>query len=166
MSQNDGPSGRRGRLDVIGRSLETLVLTVLLGWLILVGFGQIVLRNVFSTGIVWADGSAGLAVLGLAVVGALAAARDRRHIAIGLADRMLPSPLDRWARVAVNAFAAVVTGSFALQAFRFVADSRAFDDVLFGSFPAWIGQAVLPIGFGLMACRYAIECFVAFRARH
>ena len=47
---------------------------------------QIVLRNFFASGLFWADELVRLLVLWLAVAGALAATRDRRHIAIELID--------------------------------------------------------------------------------
>ena len=35
-------------------------------------------------------------------------------------------------------------------------DFRLFGDVLLGGTPAWLLQAVLPVGFGLIAYRYLL----------
>jgi len=43
------------RLDSAGRLLENIILVTLLSGMILLAVGQIVLREVFDTGIIWAD---------------------------------------------------------------------------------------------------------------
>ena len=43
------------RLDRLGQLLENIALVTMLGGMIVLAFGQIVLREVFETGFVWAD---------------------------------------------------------------------------------------------------------------
>jgi len=140
----------------IGRHAETALLTVLLTALIGIACTQILLRNVFATGLSWLDGGAQMLVLWIAVVGALAASRDGRHIAINLSARILPAQWNRWVTVVVDCFAMLVAGRFAWHAAGFVADSKAFGDELLGGVPAWTLQLILPVGFALIAWRFAI----------
>jgi TRAP-type C4-dicarboxylate transport system permease small subunit len=70
------------RLDRAGRLLENIILVTLLSGMILLAVGQIVLREVFDTGIIWADQLVRLIVLWLAMMGAMAACREDRHIRI------------------------------------------------------------------------------------
>ena len=70
------------RLDRYGRAAENVALVTLLSSMMLIAVGQIVLRQVFSTGIIWADELVKIIVLWLAMFGAVAAARDNRHIRI------------------------------------------------------------------------------------
>jgi TRAP-type C4-dicarboxylate transport system permease small subunit len=142
---------------------ETSLIVILLGGLILLGATQIVLRNVFSTGLPWGDGLARLAVLWLALLGALAASRDGRHITMGAAVRWLPPRLQIVANVVADLFAAGVSGALAWYAWKFVGDSREFGDVLLGDVPAWWMQAVMPVAFALMA--FAFVAHAARRAR-
>ena len=93
---------------------------------------QIVLRNVFSIGVTWGDGLARLAVLWLALLGALAASRDGRHITMGALLQRLPPRLQLVAGVCADMFAAVVSAALAYLAFEFVRDSREFGDTLLG----------------------------------
>lgn len=143
--------------DTLGRWLENLLLSVLLAGLILLAGAQIVLRDAFSIGVSWADGAIRLAVLWLAVLGAVAAARDNKHIAINFADRLLPAPLRRPVRVIVDAFAALVCGLLAWYSWVFVHDSAQGGDVLLNEWPAWIFQVVLPVAFALICYRYALK---------
>ncbi len=145
------------RADSLGRFLETALLVLLFGLLLILASSQILLRNVLSAGLVWADGLVRLAVLWLAVLGAVAAARDRKHIAIDLVTRSFSGIL----RVAVVAVVQLVTSGisayFAWQSWRFVQDSRAFGDMLLGDWPAWWFQLILPVGFALVAYRYLVR---------
>jgi TRAP-type C4-dicarboxylate transport system permease small subunit len=154
-----------GRLGRWGRRLESLLLSLLLAGLIGLGFAQILLRNIFSVGMLWADGLTRLLVLWLAVIGAVAAARDGRHMAIDLASRYLPGPGKRLAKAAVDSFAAIVAAMLAWQALRFVADSREFGDVLLSGWPAWMLQSVMPLGFALIASLFALQAATALFGR-
>jgi len=145
------------RADAIGRWAENVLLTLLLASLMLLAVAQIVLRNAFSIGLIWADGFNRVTVLWIAVLGAIAAARDHKHIGINLARRVLPGAWMRPAEVVVDLFAAGVVATLAYYSWRFVRDSREFGDVLLGTWPAWVFEAVLPVGFALIAYRYVLR---------
>jgi TRAP-type C4-dicarboxylate transport system permease small subunit len=145
------------------RAVETWLIVAILGGLVLFGAAQILLRNVFSVGFAWGDGLTRLAVLWLALLGALAASRDGRHITLGAATRWLPQRLQRIAGVCADLFAAVVSGVLAFYAAVFVRDSREFGDLLLTDIPAWWLQAIMPVAFGLMACQFLAHA--ARRAR-
>jgi TRAP-type C4-dicarboxylate transport system permease small subunit len=134
-----------------------VLLMILLSALVLLACGQIVLRDVFSIGFTWTDGLIRLAVLWLALIGAIAAGRDRKHIAIDVLSRALPARLRHVAGVVTNLFTAGVTGTMTWYAWAFVADSRSFGDVLLGDSPAWVFQVILPVGFGLISYRYLVR---------
>ena len=75
---------------------------------------QIVLRNVFSVGLVWADGFVRLLVLWIAVVGAIAASRDHKHIAIDALARVAPP----WMRRAGGVSSLFTSGVAGLLAYH------------------------------------------------
>jgi TRAP-type C4-dicarboxylate transport system permease small subunit len=147
------------RAEAIGRWLENALLVTLFAALMLLAVTQIALRNVWSAGLPWADGLIRIGVLWIAILGAVAASRDGKHIAINLAPRLLPAHWGRRVLIVVEAFTAVVAAIMAWHAWAFVRDSRAFGDVMLGDWPAWVFQAVLPIGFGLVAYRYLLRAF-------
>jgi len=145
------------RTAALGHRLETILLVGLLSGLILLASAQIVLRNVFSIGVTWGDGLIRLGVLWLALLGALAASRDGKHITLGDPTRWLPARLHVAAGVVADLFAAVVTGAFAWYALVFVRDSRAFGDLLLNDIPAWMLQAIMPLAFALISYRYLLR---------
>jgi TRAP-type C4-dicarboxylate transport system permease small subunit len=154
---NEGsPHSWPTRIARAGRVIEDALIVVLLSGLILFASAQILLRNVFSIGFTWGDGLTRLTVLWLALLGALAASRDGRHITMGALTRWFPGRYKIAAAVAADLFAAVFCAVFAYFAVAFVRDSRAFEDTLLGV-PAWWLQSIIPIAFTLIAFRYLVQ---------
>ena len=98
-----------------------------------------------------------MAVLWLALLGALAASREGRHITMGAIVRWLPKRLQLAAAVIADTFAVIVSALLAWSSFDFVRDSRMYGDVLLGQVPAWWLQAIMPVAFAMIALRYLIR---------
>lgn len=145
------------RVDRTARAIETWLIVAILGGLILLGAGQILLRNFFSVGFAWTDGLARLAVLWLGLLGALAASRDGRHITMGAVTRFLPQRLRTGAGVSADWFGAVVSAALAWYSWQFVGDSREFGDTLLGDVPAWWLQLIMPVAFALIALQFVVQ---------
>ena len=156
-----------GGLERTGKWGEDAVLVLILTTMILLAAGQIVLRNFFGIGFIWADEMLRMLVLWIAVAGAVAASRSDKHINIDVLNRFLPDRAALAVKVVVHLFTAVVCAVVAWHSLAFVQTSKEFEDVLLGNTPAWILQSVLPIGFGLIAWRYSLytvrEAFSLFR---
>jgi len=95
-------------------------------------------------------------VLWLAMFGAVAAARDNRHIRIDALSHLLPAIVVRYTRVFVDLFAAVVCAVVAWQAFRYMQLEIEFEDTVLIDTPAWIAHAIIPAAFGLMSYRFVV----------
>lgn len=143
--------------------VEDLVLAFLLGLLVLLAVMQIVLRTAFDTGLLWLDPLLRALVLWVAMLGAMVAAREGRHIGMDLAARMLPPVPARIARLLSWLFAAAVSALLAWQAGRMVADERALGAVAFAKVPVWWVQAILPVAFAVIALRLALGAFAPAR---
>jgi len=144
------------RMERAGRWAEDALLVILLTALVLIAAGQILLRNVFDIGFIWADESLRLLVLWLAVAGAVAASRSDRHINIAVLDRFLRGRWKSAKDLLIHGFTAGIAGVVAWHGALFVLTSREFGDLLLDGVPAWWLQAVLPVGFGLICWRYAL----------
>ena len=144
------------RLDAFGRLLENVALVTMLGGMIILAVGQIVLREVFNTGIIWADELLKLMVLWLAMVGSIAACRDNRHIRIDVLSHVLPDWLVKVTRVIVDLFAAAVCAVIAWQAWRYLQLEIEFEDQVLVDTPAWIAHVIVPIAFALVSYRFVV----------
>lgn len=144
------------RLEKTGNFLETAALVTLLSGMMLLAVGQIVLREVFNTGFVWADELIKLMVLWLAMIGSIAACRDNRHIRIDALSHILPQIAVEITRVIVDVFAAIVCGVIALQAWRYLQVEIEYQDTVLVNLPAWIAHIVLPAAFFLISFRFLV----------
>ena len=144
------------RLERVGRRFETILLVTLLSSMMLLAVGQIVLREVFSTGYVWADELIKLMVLWLAMVGSVAACRDNRHIRIDALSHILPRLAVEVTRVVVDVFAAVICGVIAWQTWRYLQVEIEYQDTVLVNIPAWIAHSVLPAAFLLISFRFGV----------
>jgi len=141
------------RGSLLGRIETALMCLLLLGSIGLAGT-QIILRNVFSYSLFWADELIRMAILWLAVIGAMAASSAGRHIAIGIVPRYFPQAWHRPAAVLSMCFGAVVAAVLAYQTARFVRDSLLFGDTVLGGLPAWAFQLIMPVGFAIISLRF------------
>lgn len=153
---NNGTVTFLGRMDRLGRAIENIFLVGLLGSMMVLSVTQIVMREVFNTGVVWAGELLKLMVLWLAMIAAIAACRDNRHIRIDALSHVLPKQAIRYTRVLVDIFAAAVCGVVAWQAWRYLQLEIEFEDTVLIDTPAWIVHAVIPASFAVMSYRFVI----------
>lgn len=149
-----GAAAPRGFFWRFGRWIEDAVLVILLGGMISLAAAQILLRNGFGSGLVWADELLRILVLWVGLAGALAASRDRNQIRIDVLSRFLGPRSQIGMRLVTDVFTSAVCGVVAWHAFTFVKGSFEYEDTLLGGLPAWWFQLILPGGFFLMAWRY------------
>jgi len=143
-------------LDKAGRTAEDAVLVLILTAMILLAASQIVLRNFFGFGFIWADELLRMLVLWIAVAGAVAASRTDKHINIAVLDRFLPPKTGAAVKVLLDLFTAGICLVVTWHSINFVRTSHEYQDVLLGSVPAWILQLVLPVGSGLISWHYLL----------
>ncbi len=138
------------------RLVEDTLLALLLMTMIGLSATQILLRNLFETGLPWADPLLRLLVLWLALAGALAATRENRHIRIDLLSRFLSGAMNRAAERLASVFTAGICALLAWHGGRLVWFEYQDGTTLGAGIPAWVAQTVIPLGFGLMALRFAL----------
>lgn len=144
-------------------AFEDTILATVLGVMIVMATVQIVLRNVFDSGILWADPMLRVSVLWVGMLGAMAATRDDRQISIDALSRFLPSHWNARVRVLTDIFTALVAGFFSWHAVRLVLEDYASGMLAFSVVPVWVCELILPVAMGIIAVRYAIYAWKHFR---
>ena len=135
---------------------EDLLLGLLLASLLALGLAQIGLRLFFSTGLEWAEPVERMGVLWLALLGALGATRERRHISIDALPRLL-SP--RWHRVAwaiTQVATAAICAVLAWYGWGMVGFEREAPGAFVPGIPSWWPMLAFPAGFALMTLRFLV----------
>ncbi len=144
--------------------LEVGVLGLMLGTLVVLGGLQIVLRNIFHSGILWADPLMRHIVLWLGCLGAALATTNARHINIDVFSRLLPENLKPWRRSLVYGATAVATFMLGVAAWKLVVDEKSYGDIAFASVPVWVLQVILPVAFFLISYRSVVNLFIGLEA--
>jgi TRAP-type C4-dicarboxylate transport system permease small subunit len=138
----------------LARTVEDGLLVALLLVMVFLAVSQIVLRNGFDAGLLWADPLLRLMVLWLGLLGAAVATRDDRQITVDVLSRLLSPRWRAGARVVTDLFTAGVCTVLGWNAGRLVLSDREAGVAAFASVPAWVGELVLPLAFTIIAWRY------------
>lgn len=145
-----------GRLDRAGRLLENILLVALLGGMMLLSVGQIIAREVFESGLFWSGEVVRIMVLWLAMIGAVAACREDRHIRVDAISHLLSDRAVGIARIVVDIFAAIVCAVLAWHAWRYLQIEIEFSETVLEGVPAWMAHVVVPVAFALLSYRFLV----------
>ena len=144
-------------LDRLLDRLEYGLLVFFLGAMVLLSFLQVVLRNLFGGGIVWADTVVRHLVLWAGFVGAALATSDGRHINIDAITKLFPATAKRLFHFFTSVFAATVCWYLAQAAWIYVQDERLNGGELVLSLPTWVALLIIPLGYLLIAFHFLIR---------
>jgi TRAP-type C4-dicarboxylate transport system permease small subunit len=151
----DRPSAL-SRLIRLAAAFEDALLVTILTLMIGIAGAQIVLRNLFNTGLMWADPALRVMVLWVGMIGAMVATRNDRQISIDAMSRYLRPRWRSGVRVITDLFTAGVSAVVAWNAGRLMLEDWAAGSEVFASVPLWVCELVLPIAFGMIALRYLL----------
>lgn len=143
------------RLRRLTGRIEDGVLILLLAVMIAVAAAQILLRDVWESGLEWGDPLTKALVLWVALLGAMAATRDGSHITVDILSRYLPPRAKAASRALTDLFAAAVCVLLCWNGGRLVLIDRDAGTTAFVHVPTWVSELIIPIGFGVMALRFA-----------
>jgi C4-dicarboxylate transporter, DctM subunit len=141
------------RLNAFLSGSEDLVVSLALAAMVLIPLVDIVLRRAFQTGIYGSTAIIQHLCLAVGMLGGAIAARENRLLALSTLVGLLKGRWKEFATVLANAIAAAVTGFLCVASMQFVLAEKGGGETLAYGIPAWIFQALLPIGFGLVALR-------------
>ena len=151
-------------LTLIHRLEDSILVLLLLAMILLAGF-DILARSLFGGGIAWIPPLLRIMVLWVGLLGALLATRTREHIGIDLINRLGGPLVKRLSSVITLAFAATVAGIVAWYSAAYVGLAKEFGDMAFADIPAWPMQIIIPVSFGLMSLRFAVQSISSLIAR-
>jgi len=147
-------------LESIDRLLvkaETALIVLFLGAMVLLAFAQVVLRNIFDTGLLWGDPLVRHLVLWVGFTGAAVATSERRHISIDALTKFFPPRMKSIAHVITNVFALYVCLVLADAAFTFLAGEKEAGGMITLSIPSWVGIVIIPPGYALIAFHFVVK---------
>ena len=137
--------------------VEDAALMLALMTMLILAVTQIVLRNGFDRGFLWAESFLRILVLWVAMLGAMVATRENNHINIDAVSRYVPARLQLGLQFVTRIFAAIVCGLVAWYSIELIQFEYEDQTIAFAEVPTWICQSILPFGFAVMSLRFSIE---------
>lgn len=153
-------SPRARRFFGITGGVEIAVLALMLLTLVALGSAQILLRNVFHSGWLWADPLMRHIVLWLGALGAALASARMRHISVDALSRLLPAAALPLRRLIVYGVTAAAAYALTVAAARLVVDERGFGEIAFLGVRTWVLQLILPAAFAMITYRTLLAIFL------
>jgi tripartite ATP-independent transporter DctM subunit len=101
----------------------------------------------------------------LCMLGGMVAAREGRLLALSTVTAFLKGRAKAAAALFSGSFAAAITGILFLASYRFVLQTRDAGDIFAYGVPRWLAQAILPVGFGLIAVRLILHAAKGWKGR-
>lgn len=142
--------------------IENGILVVLLLSMLAMAVLQIVLRNLFESGIIWGDILVRILLLWVGLAGAMVASRRGNHINIDILSRYLPERAGSIVKSAVEFFTAAVCSVAAFYTLKFVKIEFEDGGMAFAQVPIWVCEAIIPIAFIVIALRYFMLSIITF----
>lgn len=136
--------------------IEEGMIAMLLAAMILLAGAQILLRNLWDSGIGWGDPLLRILVLWVGLLGAMLATREDKHIRIDLLSRYLPPSWKRITAPLTHLFSALVCALLAWHSARFVHYEMQDGGLLFSGLPAWVAELILPFAFAIISLRFLV----------
>ncbi len=143
---------------------ETGILVALLLSMIVISVVQIIMRNFFNSGLLWADSFVRIAVLWLTLIGAMVASREGKHITIEVLLPALSKRMQQLVKRMTDTFTALVCFLVAYYSFVFVKIEYEDAGLAFAFVPNWVAEAIIPFAFFIIGLRYLISAL--FDLRH
>jgi C4-dicarboxylate transporter, DctM subunit len=147
-AQDSANRGWRGGL----KTGENLLMTFCLASMVLIPLLDIVLR---PTNIVFPGSSAiqSHLTLFICMIGGAIAAREGRLLSLSTVTAFLKGRYKTAARFFSGAIAAAFTALLTIAGYKFVLQEREAGNILAYGVPIWLAEAILPIGFAVIAIR-------------
>ena len=138
--------------------LEEGALAVLLAFMVIVTFAQVVMRYVFGTGLLWGQEATLYAFAWLVVFGLSYGIRTRAHLGIDIVVKLLATPRRRAigliAIAACVAYAALMTYGASTYVATLHSVGIEAEDI---PVERWLLSLIMPFGFLLLGFRLACE---------
>ena len=137
--------------------IESSLIVILLGVMVMLAFLQVILRNLFSFGFLWADPLLRYMVMWVGFLGAVIATREEKHFGVDFLTRYFSQRFLHGTKIFVDSFAAVVAFLLMRAAYQFLMEGISADEKDIFELPRRIYFAIIPLGFGLIGLHFVFN---------
>ena len=149
-------------LDLWLERISGWILVGLLGVMILMAFGQVILRNFFDSSIEWGDIFVRHLVLWVGYFGAVIATGEGRHLRIEFLTKLVSEKPRKVFFIISSLFAAVICYLLMQASVAFVQLEMESESTLILDLPGWYFIVIIPIGYALISFRFLVRSLSGF----
>ncbi|MBP9212476.1 MAG: TRAP transporter small permease [Bacteroidetes bacterium] len=149
-------------LDLWLERISGWILVGLLGVMILMAFGQVILRNFFDSSIEWGDIFLRHLVLWVGYFGAVIATGEGRHLRIEFLTKLVSEKPRKVFFIISSLFAAVICYLLMQASVAFVQLEMESESTLILDLPGWYFIVIIPIGYALISFRFLVRSLSGF----
>lgn len=140
---------------------EKAILIMILSLMVILSFLQVVLRNIFGTGILWLDPLLRHFVLWITFLGASIATQNDRHINIDVLSKLLSDRNKYLVKFIIHLFSTLVVFFMLDASIKFIKDEIDANTIIFTisntEIKSYQMQLIIPVGFALILFRFLIS---------
>jgi TRAP-type C4-dicarboxylate transport system permease small subunit len=148
--------------------LEKSLIVIFLGLMLLFTFVQVMLRALYTHAhirwasdwmahIAWSEPFARLLVLWLAFLGASLLTGEGKHIRIDLLTTVTSKKWSALREIVLSVACLGICATMFKACLDYLVLERSYGGVMFLQIPNWVGQLILPVGFGAMFFRFLLR---------
>ena len=137
-------------------NVEEKLLGLMLVAMIILACLQIVLRLVYSSGLLWIDPLLRYLVLWCGLVGAVSATSQGKHIALDLTGNRLPTAIEPWLTLLTHLFCTLTASGLTWAGWLFLRCEIEAGGQGPLALPLWFWNGIFPLAFGLIALKYLL----------
>jgi len=146
-------------INIINKLENSLVIFFLFS-ILLLAITQIVLRNVFDSGLIWGDTLLSILVLWLGLVGSIVACRENKQINIDVLSQYIPEKYKIYVKNIGLLFSALICICISYFSFIFIKGEYLLGEYAFAQVPVWLTESIIPIAFLIMGIRYLLQSMI------
>jgi C4-dicarboxylate transporter, DctQ subunit len=153
-----------GKFNQTVTRIEDFLIALFLALMVVMVLMQIAMRNLFQSGIPGGEDFIRHMVLWIAFIGAGVATRSKSHVRIDVLTHLVKGNTRKYLDGVVDLFACVVCVILMAASCQFVwIEFQSQDHSAFFNLPVWALQTVMPLGYGVIAIRFAHNGIAGFR---
>ncbi len=133
------------------------ILVSLLGIMIVMAFGQVILRNFFDSSIEWGDIFLRHLVLWVGYFGAVIATGEGRHLRIEFVSKLVPQKIRKIFFIITSIFAGAICYFLMQAAISFVQLEMESKTTLILDLQSWYFIIIIPIGYAMLTFRFIVR---------
>lgn len=142
-------------LDNLFANLEKIFLVIGVSVMTLVVFFDLLFRELFDGGFIWAKELAAFLMIWVGFVGASLATKENKHLVVGIPEKLFPKKVLPYVSLFVNVIVFAVTIFIAYLGFNYVSETRELGETsLVLNIPLWIVQIIIPASLVIIAFRF------------